>query len=119
MPVSDLINFPVLVAIGPETVAAAILMLIGIAHLDPVVAKRPKLLDQAIVQLLVPTAGQKHQDFLATRREFRPVAPLAVQRIGQRNFGRVAVVPAVFGQTHFLAYSFFVKRRKRWLWDHD
>ena len=47
--ITVVVEFPVLVAIGPEPIAAVIVVFIGIAHGDAVALKRPKFLDQAVV----------------------------------------------------------------------
>src|SRR5262249_61899072 len=51
-----LVEFPFLVAVGAEPVPGIVLPLIGEAHRDAVVLPGPELLDQAVLQLLVPFA---------------------------------------------------------------
>ncbi len=79
---------------------------IGIAHRDPVVRKCPELFNQAVIQLFFPFPRQKRLGFLAVGGELSAVAPLGVQRVGQRDFCRVAAVPAVFGQSDFFDRAF-------------
>src|SRR3954447_7389079 len=54
-----LVEFPVLVAVAAEPVAAVVVPFIGEAHGDAIVAERPHLLDQAVVELAVPLARQE------------------------------------------------------------
>src|SRR5262249_51875349 len=53
------VEFPVLVAVGPEPLPAVVVPLVGEPHGDPVLAEGPELLDQPIVQLLRPLARQE------------------------------------------------------------
>src|SRR3954463_6860787 len=82
---SVLVELPVLVAEAPKPVAAIVAPFIGKPHRDAVVAKRPDLLDQAIVELFCPFAGEECLDRLAALDEFGAVAPAAVDRIGLRD----------------------------------
>ena len=47
-------QFPILVAVGAEPVAAVIMPFIGEADGDPIIGEGPELLDQPIVELLCP-----------------------------------------------------------------
>ena len=76
--------------------------LIGEANGDAVVAERPHFLDQAVVELAVPFAGEEFDDGLAALKELGAVAPAAVLAIGERDAGRVARVP---GSSASLAFS--------------
>src|SRR5665213_1293852 len=96
------VEFPILVAIAAEPVAAIIVPFIGKAYRDMIVVKRPDLLDQAIVQLAVPFAHQERLDGVAALDEFRPVAPAAVERVGGRDAGRLAAVPRILGAARLL-----------------
>src|SRR5260221_8025822 len=75
-----LVELPVLVAVAAIPVAAVVVPFIGEAHGDAVVAKRPDLFDQAVVQLLDPLAGQEGFDRLPALNELGAVAPAAVGR---------------------------------------
>src|SRR5687768_1712152 len=77
-----LVELPVLVAVAAEPAPAIVVPLVGKPHGDAVVAERPDLLDQAVVQFLAPLAGQKGFDRLPALQEFRAVSPLAIGRIG-------------------------------------
>src|SRR6185369_3064866 len=87
---------------------------VGETHRDPVVAKRPDLLDQAVVELLRPFAGQECLDRVAALEEFGAIAPAAVGRIGLRDPRRVARVPGVLGHAGLLRGGVGVERRKWW-----
>ena len=83
-----LVEFPVLVAVAAEPVAAVVVPFIGEAHGDAVVAERPDFLDQAVVELAAPFARQECFDRLAALEELRAVAPAAVGRVGERDARR-------------------------------
>src|ERR1700726_1757851 len=85
-----LVEFPVLIAVPAEPITAVVVPLIGEAPGDAVLAKRPALLDQAVVEFAAPLAGQERFDGLPAAQEFRAVSPAAVGRIGKRNAGGVA-----------------------------
>ena len=71
---------------------------IGKAHGYPIVAKRPDLFDQPVVQLTLPFAREKCLNGLAAPDEVGAVAPCAIQRIGKCNFGRIASVPGILSE---------------------
>src|SRR2546423_12543814 len=70
-----LVEFPILVAIAAEPVAAVVMPLIGEAHGDAVVAEGPHFLDQPVVELAVPFAGEEGFDLLAALNELGAIAP--------------------------------------------
>src|SRR5260221_14717362 len=74
---SVLVEFPVFVTVAPEPVAAVVVPLISKAHCNPVLAKRPELLDQPVVQLSDPFPRQERFDSLAALKEFGAIAPAA------------------------------------------
>lgn len=43
------VELPVLVAVSTEPIATVVMILIGIAHCDPVTIKSPKIFDESIV----------------------------------------------------------------------
>src|SRR5258705_2335465 len=90
-----LVELPVLVAVGAEPVAGVVVPLVGETHGDAVAVKRPKFLDEAIVQFLAPLAGQELDNGLAAREKLSAIAPDAVRRVGQGNSLRIACVPGV------------------------
>jgi hypothetical protein len=91
-----LVEFPVLVAVAAEPVAAVVVPLIGEAHGDAVLMKGPDFLDQAVVQLVLPLAPKERFDGIAPFDEFRTVPPAAVDRVGERNASGIARIPRVF-----------------------
>jgi hypothetical protein len=106
------VELPILVAIATKPVARIIMPFICKAHGYPVVAKRPDLFDQPILQLANPLAYKERLDGLAATNELDAVAPDAVQRIGKRYFGRIAPVPGIFGEARLLRGRFCGERRK-------
>src|SRR5689334_13888814 len=108
-----LVELPVLVAIAAEPVSTVVMPFVGEAYGNPIAVKGPNLLDQSIVELLGPLAGQERLDGLPTLEEFGAIAPAAVGRIGQRNTGRIARVPRVLGHADLLSGCFSGERRKR------
>ena len=109
-----LIEFPVLVAIAAEPIAAVVMPFVGEADRDPVLAERPDLLDQAVVKLAIPLARQKCFDFGAALEKLRAIASAAVTRIGKCDTSRIARVPCVFGHSRLLRGSLVGKRGQRW-----
>src|SRR3989304_21331 len=74
-------EFPVFVAIGTEPVAGVVVPFVGIADRNAVFGKSPELLDQAVLEFLVPFACQELPGFLPAVGEFGTVTPLGVERI--------------------------------------
>ena len=56
------VELPVLVAVGAEPLAGVVVPLVGEAHGDAVVGEGPELLDQPVVELALPLAGQEGDD---------------------------------------------------------
>src|SRR3954467_13427956 len=83
------VELPILVAIAAKPVAGIVVPFICKAHGYPVVAKRPDVLDQAVLQLTNPLASEECLDGLAAANEFGAVAPNAIHRIGKRDFGGI------------------------------
>src|SRR5580692_4509868 len=108
------VELPILVAIAAKPVARRVVPFIGKAHGYPVVAKRPDLLDQPILQLANPLAYEECLDGFAATNELGAVAPDAVHRIGERYFGGIARVPGILGETRLLRGAFGGKGRQRW-----
>src|SRR6202021_2915188 len=79
---------------------------------DAVVMERPEILDQAILVLPAPFAGQKRHDRDAAFKKFRTVTPTAVFRVGQRDALGIARVPGIFGHAGLLGGGLFGERRK-------
>src|SRR5579859_4033650 len=79
-----LVELPVLVTVGTEPLSGGVMRLVGEAHGDAVVAKRPQLLDQTVVELTAPLASQEGHDRLAADKELGAISPVAVGYIGER-----------------------------------
>src|ERR1700731_3653032 len=73
---SVLIELPIFIAIRSKPIAGVIVPFIGKAHCDTVSLERPKLFDQAIVQLFGPFASEKRDDVLPSVHKFRAVSPV-------------------------------------------
>src|SRR6266581_3416095 len=69
------VELPLLVAIGAEPVAAIVAPFILEAHGDAIVVERPKLLDQAVIDLPRPFACEEGDDRCTALEEFSPVPP--------------------------------------------
>src|SRR5437762_1130231 len=77
-------------------------------------AKAPQLLDQAIVVLFPPFAGQECDDRGAAPEEFRSVLPDAVFRVSQGDAGGIAAVPHILCRPYFLRGGLRREGRQRW-----
>src|SRR6266852_3268858 len=108
------VELPILVTVATKPGAGIVVPFICKAHGYPVVAKRPNLLDQPIVQLTIPFAREKCLDRLVATNELGAVAPEAIHRIGKRYFGRIARVPGILGEARLLRGAFGCKGRQRW-----
>src|SRR5262249_47806980 len=107
------VELPVLVSVAAKPVTGIIVPFIGKAHGDPVVAECPYFLNQPIIELAIPFAGEECPDFLAPMNEFRAVSPNAVGGIGEWYRSGVAGMPIVLGKTGLLRRGFRVKGRQR------
>src|SRR3984893_10672558 len=63
------VEFPILVAIAAEPVAAVVMPFIGKAHGDAVAVESPDFLDQPVVAFARPFAREKSLDGLAALEE--------------------------------------------------
>src|SRR4051812_39818097 len=113
-----LVEFPVLVAVGAVPVARVVMALVGEAHGDAVALDGPQLLDQAVVQLALPLAGQEGHDLVPAVDELRPVAPLGVDGVGARDLLGIAGVPHVLCHAHLLDGG-LVREGREWRTGHD
>src|SRR5258708_40028057 len=64
---------------------------------DAVVSVTPQFFHQVVVQFFGPFATEKRFDRLSTRKELRPVAPLRIRGVGQRDPLRVTTIPGILG----------------------
>src|SRR5258705_13952721 len=69
------VELPILVAVATKPVAGIIMPFICKAHGYPVVAKRPDLLDQPILELASPLAREECLNGLAATDELGAIAP--------------------------------------------
>src|SRR3954463_1400618 len=86
-------ELPVLVAVRAVPVAGVVAPLVGKAHGQSVLVAGPQLLDETVIQLLVPLAGEELDDLWPPLRELGPIAPAAVDRVSHCHPLRVAAVP--------------------------
>ncbi len=70
--------------------------LVRVTDGDAVIGKGPELFDQAIIQLFFPLAGEETFSLLAIGSKLSAVTPFGIQRVGERNFLRVAAIPTIF-----------------------
>src|SRR5437870_8199142 len=112
--VAGLVKLPILVAVGTIPLAGIVVPFVFETHGDAVVAERPQLFLQTIVQFLVPFATEELDDLSATVKELRSVAPFGVFRVSERDPFGIAAVPRVFGGLNFLAGGFLGEGRERW-----
>lgn len=103
-------EFPVLVAVRPKPVPCIVMPLVGIPNGDAIALERPQLLDESVVELLVPLALKKGLGLGPVVDELGAVAPLGIQGVCRCNPGGVARVPAVFSQTDLLNGRFACER---------
>ena len=99
-------ELPVFVAVGAEPMAGVVVIFVGEAYGDAVVGKCPEFLDQAVVEFLVPFAGEEGDDFGAAVEEFGAVAPAGIGGVGAGDSVGVAGVPGFFGEANFLDSGF-------------
>ncbi|CAG7645456.1 hypothetical protein SBRY_40161 [Actinacidiphila bryophytorum] len=107
------VELPVLVAVSTEPVARIVAVFVGEAHRDAVAVEGPQLLDEPVLQLLVPLAGEEGDDLVTAGGELRAVPPARVHGVGQGDLLRVAGVPAVFRQAGLLYGALPGERRER------
>jgi len=111
--VAIVVKFPVLISVGAEPVPGIIVPFVGESDGDAILLEGPNFFDEAIIEFLVPFAGEELHDGVATREEFGTVAPDGIDGVGQRDSLGVASVPGVFGQANFLDGGLGVEGRER------
>src|SRR5882757_2976598 len=107
------VEFPLLVAVRAVPLPALVMPFILKTHRDAVVMKCPEILDQAIVELSCPFAGEEGNDRRPAFEKFRAVAPAAVLGIGERHASGIPGIPGIFGHAGLLRGGLFRKRWKR------
>src|ERR1700722_9152512 len=103
-----LVELPVLIAVAAEPASGIVAPFIGETNGDAVLMKGPEFLDQPIVELTVPFAGQKRLDRRAALKELSPVSPPAVFRIGEREARRDAGIPGILRHARLLRRGFLI-----------
>lgn len=86
--------------------ACVVVVLVLEAHGNTVFVEAPQFLDEAVLVLLLPLAGQKLPDGFAASEELAAVAPLADLGVGEGHAGGVTRVPGVFGEAGLLRGGF-------------
>src|SRR6266436_5987184 len=107
------IELPVLVPVGAEPLAAVVAPLVGEPDRDPVLVKRPQLLDEPVLQLAGPLPGEELDDRVPAGEELGAVAPDAVQRVAGRDLRGIAAVPRVLGEPDLPGRAVAVVGRQR------
>src|SRR5258706_131847 len=105
-------ELPLLVAMGSIPISAVVMPFIGKANGNPVAVNSPHLLDQTVVELALPFAGQKRLDRIAAFNELGAISPAAVGCVGKRHAFGIARVPGVLRHARFLSCGFGGERRK-------
>src|SRR5262249_14396113 len=72
-------KLPVLIPVGAEPMPCVIMPFVREAHGDAMSAERPQLLDQAVLELSRPLAGQEGDDLRPAVDEFRAVSPAGIR----------------------------------------
>src|SRR5579872_7546697 len=100
-----LVEFPVLVTVGPEPGPAVVVPFVRESHRDAIAGKGPDLLDQPIVELPCPLALEEGDDLGTPVDEFRAVSPAAVLGVGESDALRLTGIPSVLRCAHLLRSS--------------
>merc|ERR1712026_650381 len=67
----------------------------------------------AVIEFPCPLAFEEHGGLVAAPGKFGAVSPSGVLGIGESDLGRIAAVPAIFGEPDFLAGGGLVERWQR------
>src|SRR5829696_1822044 len=108
-----LVEFPVLVAVGAEPVSRIVVVFVGEPDRNTIPCVCPQLLDEPVVELPVPFAGQKFDDLGPSLEDLAAVPPLAVNRVRQRDAFGIAGVPGILGGADLLDRGLLGEWRKR------
>src|SRR5882724_2515665 len=93
-----LVELLLLVAMGAKPRSGRIAGLVDEADGDAVCREGPDLLDEAVLELALPLAGEKGLDCCPPFEELRTISPPAVFRVCERDARGVAAVPCVLGE---------------------
>src|ERR1700722_4394373 len=91
-------KLPIFISVAAKPIAVGVVPFVGKSYRDPILSKRPYLLDEPIVQLALPFACQEPLDLRPSIQKFRTVPPAAVFGVGQYDPRRVTTVPGVLSQ---------------------
>src|SRR5260221_12336261 len=100
---SVFVELPLLVAVGAMPLPGTVVPFVLETHGNAVLIEPPEVLDQAIVVLLRPLAGQERDNRVTAFEKLGAVPPAAVLGIGQRHPHRVARIPGVLRMRAFWA----------------
>src|SRR5262249_27100357 len=89
---------------------------VGKAHRNAVAVKGPQLLDEPIVEFLIPLASEELDNRFPTGKELRPIPPLAARRVCQRNSLWNPGIPGILSHANLLCCRFCTERWKWWPW---
>src|SRR5512145_2572185 len=70
-----LIELPVFISVRAEPVAGIVMPFVGEANGDAIVAESPHLLDETVVKLAGPFAGEERHNRLAPLKELGAISP--------------------------------------------
>src|SRR5688572_28204959 len=84
------IELPVLVAVTAEPAATYVVPFVGKAHRNAIVAMRPDLLDEPVVELTLPLAMQEGHHCRASLEELVAIAPACIHGVRLRDPLRIA-----------------------------
>lgn len=102
-------KLPILVPVGPEPLAAVIVIFVGVAHRDPVARECPEFLDQAVVEFLFHLRSERPRLQRGSLR-IRHDCASSIHRVGERYPGRIAAVPAIFRKADLFDGALFSER---------
>ena len=108
---SVLVELPVLIPIGSKPLAVGGVVLVGEAHGNAVVAVRPVLLDEPVLEFLGPLALEELTNLISSLEYFRSIPPLCIFSVSHWHFRQVAVVPSILRCSDLLDGGLF---RERW-----
>src|SRR6266446_2696952 len=106
------IKFPMFIPVCPHPLSrVGITPFVLETYRDAVIGLTPQFFHQVIVQFFGPFATEKSFDRLSTRKELRPVAPVGIRGVRQRDPLRVTTIPGIPGSFDFQKSRFSGERR--------
>src|ERR1700731_411614 len=107
------VKFPILAPVGSKPVATIIAPFVSKLDRDPIFMKSPQLFNEPIVQFPGPLTPEKLDNRFATGEKLRTITPYAARSIGACDLIRIATVPSIFCQSHFLRCRVTIEGRNR------